>query len=351
MAPGDITRPKRIPTDTVLKLFADRGGNVWFGIYKRDTSNSDQPAGIGLFDGTKFTVSRYQGGLLGNMVTAISVDQRGVWCAVSRPGGAGVALYDGSTWRMFTTDNGLPYSYVQTIVPDKNGRLLFRFSEGSVASFDGVRWELLTANGRQCYRNVSALSSDAEGNLWIINDAELAWYDGIEWHSLASTFNLPRLVNMRLIARDSRGFLWMGDYDTLWRFDGKRWQSFSDVLGGYKVSSMSTDNRGVVWLWSYKTQQRSTTEFDYTYRLKIYDGETWSEFASAAPARVFEDEKGKLWSWNGGDIKYYDGASWVTLTTASGLVSDAINDIAESDGVYWFATSDGISKYDSNRPK
>ncbi len=90
---------------------ADSSGGVWFGLN----------AG-GAVRCTENTREDYLdvGELSGGTVHAIVADTKGnVWFATE----SGVAMYDGLSWRGFTSDDGLPHDFVHDITVDKEGRI------------------------------------------------------------------------------------------------------------------------------------------------------------------------------------------------------------------------------------
>lgn len=66
--------------------------------------------------------------------------------------------------------------------------------------------------------------------------------------------------------------------------------------------------------------------------------------------KIYQDQKGNLWfGTNVYDIMRYDGDSLVYITEEDGIGGGRITGIAEdSDGVVWFSTFRGLSKYDGS---
>jgi ligand-binding sensor domain-containing protein len=263
-------------------------------------------------------------------------------------GGEGIGYYDGVQWRTLTVEDGLPDNNVYNVIPDRNGKLWFYFGDNTVSGYDGTSWEPLVVNGRPSNCNVSAFSGDSDGNIWVIDDVEIAWYDGATWHSFAKTENLPPKVFRRNISRDTRGDLWLADWNSLWRYDGKRWQSFTEELEGQTVSSVFSDNLGNVWIGLFRTKYYSTTLRKYIYTIKRFDGRSWTRFDNESFNSMFQDETGMLWFCTSNGLKSYDGVTWRTLTIEDGLANNYVSDIAEYNGIFWIATRGGISVYHVN---
>ncbi|MBL1260735.1 MAG: hypothetical protein COB33_009430 [Thiotrichaceae bacterium] len=46
-------------------------------------------------------------------------------------------------------------------------------------------------------------------------------------------------------------------------------------------------------------------------------------------------------------MSFYDGKTWQSLTSEDGLAGDVVYSIAQDDdGVFWFGTNKGLSRYD-----
>jgi ligand-binding sensor domain-containing protein len=54
--------------------------------------------------------------------------------------------YDGTTWRQFTTADGLHANEVSRIVRDGQGRMWFMGGGGGLSVFDGATWTQHTAS-------------------------------------------------------------------------------------------------------------------------------------------------------------------------------------------------------------
>ena len=84
----------------------------------------------------------------------------------------GVSRYDGHTFRIFTTADGLAYDTVKDIVEDKTGTLWFATGFG-VSQYDGENFDNLTLNGPmgmqvlpESWNDISAIAQDTAGNFW-----------------------------------------------------------------------------------------------------------------------------------------------------------------------------------------
>ena len=63
-------------------------------------------------------------GLAGNRVlSAVADSEDNLWFGTGGGTPGGVSRYDGETWTTFTTEDGLAYDWISSILRDRNGKL------------------------------------------------------------------------------------------------------------------------------------------------------------------------------------------------------------------------------------
>ncbi len=152
--------------------------------------------------------------------------------------------------------------------------------------------------------------------------------------------------------QDSEGYLWVGSFGGLSRFDGLEFRTFSteDGLPSNTVRAISEDAEGRLWVGTGEG-------------LAVFDGRGFAHHAAdAAVHEVVNDlagsdvwvlrpgAEGGLWVGTQTGAHFFDGAALTTYTSAAGLATDAVNDIAVApDGTVWFATDAGVSRLAEGR--
>ena len=170
----------------VSTLFKDSRGNLWFG-------------GLNEFhvyeDGAYKTYSILEDlGLSGRVVFSFHEDRdHNIW--VGTTGGA--AVFDGSNWQTFTTDNGLNNNVIHDIDQDKHGNIWFATRKGGIHIYDGSTWQY--------------------------------WYPDL---------------NARKLFRDKDDTMWIGTSNGLLKFNGTKWQTFEE---GKTVLPMFRGDKGFIW--------------------------------------------------------------------------------------------------------
>ncbi len=101
-----------------------------------------------------------------NYVISMVVDSRGyVWCGTW---GAGLARFDGETWRNFTTADGLPANHIFMLYQGDDGQLWIGTNQGlSRLNEDGETFETLTMADGLYANNVFSMANGREKSLWV----------------------------------------------------------------------------------------------------------------------------------------------------------------------------------------
>ncbi len=99
-----------------------------------------------------------------NYVVALVVSRDGtVWCGTW---GGGLSHFDGTRWRTFTVEDGLPGNHVFMLYEDRKGRLWIGTNKG-MARFDGRSFEHYTMEDGLFANNVFSLAAGNDGSLWV----------------------------------------------------------------------------------------------------------------------------------------------------------------------------------------
>jgi ligand-binding sensor domain-containing protein len=94
------------------------------------------------------------------------VDNDGVvWCGTW---GAGLARFDGHTWRNFTTKDGLPGNHIFMLYKDDKGQIWAGTSRGLARiNDDGKSFSIMTTADGLYADNVFSMADAADGSVWI----------------------------------------------------------------------------------------------------------------------------------------------------------------------------------------
>ena len=358
-----LTEADGLASNTVLTIFEDRHGTMWFG-----TTN-----GLTRYDGKNFQTFTIKEGLTQNTIGLIFEDQHGMlwfgdgvlssvlereksmdmsWMETplselditphdEPPEGTtrqiplkGVSRYDGHTFKIFTTADGLAGDTVQDIVEDKTGTLWFAMGFG-VSQYDDKSFNNIIVNGPmgmwilpEAWNEVKAITEDTAGNFWFGSTAGITYYNlktsDFRHFGVDSDFSPFQEMGEAGTAHitdlqfDTKENLWMSQDGTdeessgIRRFDGKKLTIFpqSEALPMNSVNNIMQDSSGNLWFTGVKKLHPKMNETEDSVSMtfpevesgvSVYNGKTFQNFNKddGLPSNrvwsVFESSSGKLW--------------------------------------------------------
>lgn len=101
-----------------------------------------------------------------NYVISLAVDAEGVvWCGTW---GGGLARFDGTTWRNFTTADGLPANHIFMLYTDPQGRLWIGTNKGLARlNSDRKSFSVLTQANGLFADSVFSMAHARDGSIWV----------------------------------------------------------------------------------------------------------------------------------------------------------------------------------------
>jgi hypothetical protein len=257
----------------VRSLVIDKTG-LWMGYF---VTGAYTEGGLGHFDKKGKTISNCnRPGITGDQnVNAVTVDQSGkVWVGMEK---GGVALWDGSTWRLYTTADGLPSDWIYSLYVDSQNRVWAGTWEG-VALFENGRWSVpyTFANGTIFDNKVHAVALDASQNIWIGHiDKGVSFFDAAaqKWtHFTRETGELAGDAVRAIVTQNSTDgksqAVWVALLDGgLSRYQDGQWTSFTSQNGlpADEVRAVAVDMYNRVWAATSKG-------------VSYYDGGAWRRY-------------------------------------------------------------------------
>jgi ligand-binding sensor domain-containing protein len=402
--------PENISFDeagSTVALLVDNRGVVWAA-----TSNGAQ--GLMKFDGVSFRTE------LPGPVTALTQDNLGrIWCAttdsvhVATPEGwksmeapalglnilsfsrsgqlwssngadEGVYRFDQSSWRRFTTSDGLNGNKVSLIFNDSAGNVwVGTESSTGLSRFDGELWTTVCPDGFTfCQAPILAMCEASRRRLWVAADSALARRDESgNWE------NLPEFqgrVVEAIIEKEigvDRGDIWVATNRGVFSFDGVTWsERYSESVA---TRSLVETSAGDIWigtvslgavLWSSGAVVDTVSALpskDVLSLLEDMTGTLWIgterglvRLVNGVPVRVViedsriansytinalaQDIHGVVWIGSGQGLVRFDG-SWREIPLGQappGMSRATIFSFAALDSTMWVGTGAGVSRFD-----
>lgn len=364
-----FTEADGLASNTVLTIFEDSRGAIWFG-------TTD---GLTRYDGENFQTFTTEDGLSQNTIGLIFEDQRGMlWFSngvvlstlergtpidmsyMAMPLSElakeleneiptetlpptpprGVSRYDGDMFRIFTLADGLLRDNVKDILEDKTGILWFATSSG-VNRYDGKEITSMIFNGPigmdilpDWWNQVTTITQDTAGNFWFGSTAGITYYN-IQTSdfryfdiNLISFHEVEKMQtgNVTALQFDAGDNLWIcregtGDENSgIRRYNGEVSVSFpqSEALPMNSVHNILLDTSGNLW-------------FAGTKKLPPTLHDT-------------EDSLTMTYTEAGVGVSVYNGETFQNFDTDDGLPSNSVWSVFEdSIGKLWFATDAGAA--------
>jgi ligand-binding sensor domain-containing protein/signal transduction histidine kinase len=247
--------------------------------------------------------------------------------------------------RYLDASMGIGYSYILSLLEDKNGYLCIGTDGYGLCKYDGVYITTYTQKEGLVSNSITVLEQDNRGNLWIGTKDGLSVFDGQRFLQFTENEGLPG-NSIYQMKRDKQGNIWLSSLrGGISKFDGKTITHYSENEGLPSNGAVAffEDSKGNLW-------------FGTERGLSIFKGDRFYSFNHQYEIlkmvyAITEDGKGNLWFGSGqyGLVKY-DGKVFTHYTEKSGLPDNSIMALTtDAYGDVWIATRyGGISKFDGN---
>ena len=305
--------------------------------------------GVSQYDGKTFVTLTTADGLANNSVRSIHRASDGTMWFGTR---GGVSQYDEKELTNFTTKDGLASNRVNVIHADPDGVMWFGTSAG-VSRYDGEEFVTFTTEDGLASNWIHVIHRAPDGVIWFGTSEGVSRYDGKEFVTFT---NKDGLAHNRVFAihHTPDGLMWFGTYGGISRYNGNEFVTFTtkDGLASNRVNVIHTAPNSVVWFGTRDGISRYEPPLRPSALLR--DGKEFLNFttedglAHNEVYAIYRDADGMMWFGTRGGISRYDGKEFVTFTTKDGLASNWVNAIHRAtDGMMWFATDGlGVSMYD-----
>jgi len=173
--------------------------------------------GLNLFDGTNWTtLTTTNSDLPHNIITDLAVDSGGyLW---SWNFTLGCSRYDGNTFNVYNTSNGLGHNSGSNIIW-LDGNIWVGTYGGLSINNGGIWTNYSTANSDIPHNDVRACDVDDQGNWWVPTfGGGVGFFDGASWTTYdEGNSDLPYDEVFKVLAHD--GHVWIGTRNGLVDFD------------------------------------------------------------------------------------------------------------------------------------
>jgi len=291
------------PKTFVRTITQDRKGNIWIGSF----------GGVFRYDGKSFT--NVTGKVTSARFFSVLEDKKGNFWFASI--GSGVYYYNGTSFRNFTTKDGLANNRVTNIYEDKAGNIWF-CTEGGASRYDGKTFRNFTTKDGLNNNDVNWVFQDKTGKFWFGTRGYASVYNGKIFTTLTNKDG-KGFKNVWCIIEDKKGNIWFNS-DGLWRYNGRAFTKFSQSCG----LSIIEDEKGNIWTSSGQAQGASSVNSiflkDKSVAISRYDEKSLSGKGPATTDvteikigegillfGIFEARDGSIWVSTSEGAYLYDG--------------------------------------------
>ncbi|MBC8227929.1 SpoIIE family protein phosphatase, partial [bacterium] len=296
-------------------------------------------------------------GLAFDAVNRIYVEPNGVmWFGTD---GGGISRYDGKTFVNFTTEDGFSNSAVWAIHRNPDGVMWFGTWDAGVSQYDGKGFLNFTTQDGLAHNTVLTIDQAPDGAMWFgTSRGDISRYDGkafINFPTIKEAFASNYVVRTLQDLRDSDGGLWVWSSwgSGVSRYDGKAVVNFTtaDGLPSNAFRAIHREPDGSVWIGTTGGVSRYARN---NARLRLSDGQAFLNITTTdglvhnRVRVIHQDPDGIMWFGTSGGVSRYDGNGFANFTTKDGLASNSVCAIhRDRDGIIWFGTNaKGVSGYD-----
>lgn len=276
---------------------------------------------------------------------------------------------EGNQYEKFTSEDGLPGNWIESIAVDSQNNLWIGTSEYGVARLNDVEpmnWESFRPGTDGPALNATfKMATDANGDLWFSqvdfppsifsNTAGVSRYTLSEseprWIHYGEDEGLTGIMATGIVA-DPNGDIWVSVYYSgVYHYSASEpnptWTKYSDELHELGLRSITAASNGDIWVGGeqgvmrYQAQSPNPT-------WELYD--TSDGLAHNIVHSVFEASDNSLWFGTDGGLSHLTlnghTQNWRTFTTEDGLAGREVYAIIEKPaGKLWFGALGGINSY------
>lgn len=198
-----------------------------------------------------------------------------------------VCLASGSNLKVFTSNDGLPSSYVFTTFQDRSG-YIWVGTYGGLSRFDGRNFVNFTVNEGLGSNQILKIVQDKKNNIIAGSFFGVSIYDGIKFRNIEK-INGVSIERTRTLIEDKNGNIWGGCRNGLWKME---------TSGKMQLFSKDHQQAKIPPIWSIYKLESGKILVGTPFKLYVFDGSTFVEIKNKSgesiPATIISKIDGKI---------------------------------------------------------
>ncbi|MBI2272041.1 MAG: SpoIIE family protein phosphatase [Bacteroidetes bacterium] len=353
-------------SSTITSIVLDNNGTLWFATSEHGlisyTPTADELQKVSDTETGTFKLIDKKAGLPSNKINNLSVD---VYGAIYIATGNGlVKTIDG---KKFETIYNLPSSLITAVLSDSKGNLWVGTEDKGITRIHLSNKEVktyTTSDGGLSFNHVKTIIEDVDKNIFIgtfgggvskyLPALEANKYQGPLFQTISTAQGLSNDKVMSIL-QDRERNIWIGTYLNLNQYFDEQFEIFGEreKIKNSLVWSVIQAKNGKYWIGT----EGGLVEFtknDHSSK-NTFINRTGGNGTTTNTTSLLEDAKGNIWYTN-----YTTGVSrfnptnnnTTNYTISNGLCNNEVNGISnDRDGNIWFATNNGAGKFNINTEK
>lgn len=300
-----FTTSQGLPVNNITCAMADDAGNVWFG----------SASGLTKYDGTNFTTYTTSNGLPDNTINRLDLALNGdILIATNN----GLSRYNGSS---FT--NSLSGVTLKCVYQASNGNIWVGTTGGARRYISS--WTTFTTADGLPHNFVNTITEDIDGNIWVGTSEGLGKYNGATW-SIHTNLNGTNTDSDLVISsmKDSNGHVWFGSKPGfgvgggVTRYDGTTWHHYNitEGLAGQQVTDMTSDSRNNIWFSTFNNGNSLFKDISYPSTYTFTTFSTAGGLINNQVNGVTIDSSGRIW------FATFAGVSRLTPVSINSIITE-----------------------------
>ena len=286
----------------------------------------------------------------------------------------GVAVYNGTSFLYFTSDDGLSDNQIHNIQEDKKGIIWFNTQSG-ISSYDGNKFvDHTKVDIEKPLTTIPNLNTEPLQGQWMKSDNDMWFeagnkdgvyrYDGQQLHYIA--FPPHKVLNhndnvfaVTDISKGKNNMMWFATYAGVFGYNGKAFTIINDETLGFDrkiaplhIRSIFEDSKGRLWIGNngigvLLKEGDSIINFSNKNNLIHHNSKRNGDRSPQGTLEhvftIAEDNKGNMWFGDrDAGIWKYDGKAMKNFSKIDGMTNDfALSIFEDKNGELWFGMADG----------